>query len=63
MSERVNCVQCGRNDQDVPLIALQVKGDQAWICPQHLPLLIHKPHLLEGKLPGTENLQAADHDH
>jgi hypothetical protein len=27
-----------------------------WICPQHLPILIHKPVRLAEKLPGLENL-------
>jgi hypothetical protein len=32
-----------------------------WICPQHLPLLIHNPQQLAGKLAGAENLKPADH--
>ncbi len=29
-----------------------------WICPQHIPILIHDPSKLAGKLPGAEDMQA-----
>jgi len=54
---------CEREDREVPLIALRSQGVEAWICPQHLPILIHKPHSLAGKLSGVENLSAEGHDH
>jgi hypothetical protein len=31
------------------------------ICPQHLPVLIHNPQMLVGKLPGAEGLTPAEH--
>ncbi|MBU3926904.1 MAG: hypothetical protein KKB74_03795 [Bacteroidetes bacterium] len=52
------CVFCKRDEQEVPLIALDFKGNNYWICPQHIPVLIHNPDQLEGLLPGAENLQA-----
>jgi len=52
------CLVCNRNEQDVPLIQLDFKGNNYYICPQHLPVLIHDPDQLEGKLPGAEELQA-----
>lgn len=55
------CVVCEGTSQEIPLIALQYKDQQYYICPQHFPLLIHKPKSLEGKLPGVENLQAQEH--
>ena len=56
------CVYCERNSRQVPLIPLIFNGEQAWICPQHLPILIHKPQQLSGKLPGAENLEPAEGD-
>ncbi|MBG7609951.1 MAG: hypothetical protein IZT55_03705 [Anaerolineae bacterium] len=50
------CVHCQRSSDQVPLIALRYQDEDTWICPQHLPILIHKPHQLVGKLPGAENL-------
>jgi hypothetical protein len=62
MSEqKPSCVHCERSDEQVPLIPLTYKSEQYWICPQHLPMAIHKPQALVGKLPGAENLSAGEH--
>jgi hypothetical protein len=50
------CLYCKQSSQEVPLLRLEYRGAEAWICPQHLPLLIHKPTELVGILPGAENL-------
>ena len=57
------CLVCERDDQQVPLIQLLYGGQAYWICPQHFPLLIHKPEQLIGKLPGAEQLTPHEHDH
>jgi hypothetical protein len=57
------CVHCERDSQEVPLVALRYGDSEAWICPQHLPILIHKPQQLVGKLPGVENLSSEGHGH
>ena len=46
------CIYCEQNDQEVPLLSFQYQGEQYWICPQHLPILIHEPIQLAHKLPG-----------
>lgn len=62
MSEsKKECVVCARDSQQTPLIALDYCGKGYWICPQHLPVLIHHPEHLAGKLPGAENLSASEH--
>ena len=58
---RPNCVFCERNSDQVPLLTPNFQGKQISICPQHLPVLIHDPAQLIGKLPGAENLSPADH--
>ena len=61
---RYNCLNCGRSETDIPLVALRHAGQQAWICSQCLPTLIHQPQRLAGKLDGAENISpAAHHDH
>jgi hypothetical protein len=62
MSDRPvdTCVECGRGDGDTPLLALAYRGARVWICPQHLPILIHSPAKLAGKLAGAERLRPAD---
>jgi len=56
-----SCVQCGRDSDVVPLVRLRYRHADAWICPQHLPVLIHDPAKLVGKLGGVENLAPAEH--
>lgn len=45
----------------MPLIAFRFREADLWICPQHLPVLIHDPGRLVGILPGAEGLEPADH--
>lgn len=56
------CISCNRTSQEVPLIAIRHQGQELWICPQHLPILIHKPEQLAEKLPGATNLQGHNHE-
>ena len=50
------CLACDRDSDATPLICLEYRGAPLWICPQHMPLLIHQPDQLIGSLPGAENL-------
>ena len=60
-STPARCVQCERSSDEVPLVVLLYQGEQAWICPQHLPILIHRPDKLADKLPGAANLSPGEH--
>lgn len=55
------CLACGRSDRDTPLVQLLYQGAPLHICPQHLPVLIHNPIELVGKLDGAERLRPAEH--
>jgi hypothetical protein len=55
------CLACQRGADRTPLIALEYRDTQLWICPQHLPILIHDPAQLIGRLPGAEHLRPAEH--
>jgi len=57
------CAHCDRTSEEVPLLELKYKQQVSWICPQHLPVLIHKPQNLIGKMPGVEKLSAEGHGH
>ena len=61
-SSESRCLVCQQNSDAVPLLALTYKGASVWICPQHLPILIHNPQQLADILPGAESLHKADHD-
>ncbi len=57
------CLLCGRDATQTPLLTLDYQDSTFCICPQHLPVLIHDPSQLVGRLPGAENLRPADiHD-
>lgn len=53
------CLACDRTSDETPVICLEYRGDRLWICPQHMPLLIHQPDRLVGRLPGAEALKGA----
>jgi hypothetical protein len=53
------CIGCGKSSDETPLIPFEYLESKYWICPQHMPVLIHKPEELVGKLPGAENLNPA----
>ncbi|HNU82285.1 MAG TPA: hypothetical protein PKO05_02485 [Thermoanaerobaculia bacterium] len=57
------CLFCRRGEEATPLVNLSFRGEALWICPQHLPVLIHDPQRLVGILPGAELLSPAEHDH
>ena len=62
MNERV-CINCGKSEQETPLLHLSFKGESKQICGQCLPILIHKPHLLIEKLPGFIPPATPPHEH
>ena len=55
------CIACGRGSNDVPLLAVEFRGRHFHICSQHLPVLIHDPGQLVGRLEGAEALKPSDH--
>ena len=55
------CLVCERDSSATPLIPLEYREQRLWICPQHLPVLIHDPGQLVGRLPGAEQLRPAEH--
>jgi hypothetical protein len=53
------CLNCGRDEQQSPLISLRFRGENWFICPQCMPVLIHNPQRLVEKLPGAGDLAPA----
>ena len=52
-----NCIYCERGNNQVPILTLLYKGEQVYICVQHLPILIHEPEKLVAHLPGSDELK------
>jgi hypothetical protein len=61
--EAKQCLNCRRTEESVPLVTLQFMGGNVWMCPQCLPILIHSPQKLTGKLPGAEAMDGSEHGH
>lgn len=57
------CLNCNRSENEMPLINLQYKGDKFYICSGCMPMLLHSPAKLAGKLPDAEKIQPANHNH
>jgi len=57
------CLNCNASESEKPLLTIKFQGDEIYICPQCLPILIHKPATLANKLPGAENFGDAEHHH
>jgi hypothetical protein len=57
-----NCLSCNRSENEIPLVTLTYNSKPAFICSRCLPLLIHHPEQLIGKLKGAENIPPAEHN-
>ncbi len=57
------CLNCNRSEEQIPLLVMQFRNKTVHICPQCLPVLIHKPENLAEKLPGMEIIKPAEHEH
>lgn len=55
------CVMCGSGVDVAPLLMLEFRTGIFWVCAQHLPVLIHDPARLCGKLEGAEGLTPSDY--
>jgi hypothetical protein len=57
------CLNCDRTESEIPLINLQYKGERIFLCSGCLPILLHSPQKLVGKLADAEKILPARHDH
>jgi len=55
------CLNCNRSENEIPLVTLTYSAKPAYICSHCLPLLIHHPEQLIGRLEGAENIPPAEH--
>ena len=58
------CLNCGTSEEEKPLLTLKFRGEELYLCPQCMPIMIHKPHQLAEKLPGfAPPTGPAPHEH
>ena len=58
-----SCINCERSETEVPILRLRFNGEEAAICTSCLPVLIHKPERLVGRLEGAEVIEPSSHAH
>ena len=58
-----HCLNCNRTENQMPLVTLRYQGQPAFVCSQCMPVLIHQPEKLVGKLSGAEKLSGAPGHH
>jgi hypothetical protein len=60
-----SCLNCNCTEREYPLLKLTFDGKELFICPQCLPILIHKPYNLAEKIPDfappSSQIDADDH--
>lgn len=54
------CLSCNRLENEIPLVTLTYSAKPAYICSHCLPMLIHHPEQLIGRLEGAENIPPAE---
>jgi hypothetical protein len=58
------CLNCEKSECETPLLHLHYNGEELWICSQCLPILIHAPHKLIGKIENADRIKPAEqHKH
>lgn len=57
MSTDKVCIVCKKSSMETPVTKFYHKDTQFYICPQHIPILIHNPQELVGLLDGADKLQ------
>ena len=58
---RSTCLACGESSDHIPIVRVRYQGQDIGICPRHLPILIHDPARLAGRLAGAEGMEPAEH--
>lgn len=57
MSTNKKCIVCKKSSNETPVTKFDYRESEFYICPQHIPILIHNPQELIGLLDGADKLQ------
>jgi len=65
MESKKECLVCKKSHKEIPVTKFYYQETSFYICPQHIPVLIHDipvlihdPQKLVGLLPGADTMQA-----
>jgi hypothetical protein len=62
-NEEKTCLNCGKDEHQIPLLIITYKGKAACICSGCLPVLIHNPQKLSGGFEDADSIPASSHHH
>ena len=57
MSQNKECLVCKKASTETPVTKFYYQESEFYICPQHIPVLIHNPQELVGLLPNADKLE------
>jgi hypothetical protein len=57
MSQVKECLVCKTASTEIPVTKFYYQENEFFICPQHIPILIHNPQQLIGLLDGADNFK------
>ncbi len=57
MSSVKACLVCKKSSSETPVTKFYYQESEFYICPQHIPVLIHNPQVLVGLLDGADKLK------
>jgi len=57
MSKAKECLVCKTPSSEIPVTKFYYKGSEFYICPQHMPVIIHNPQELIGLLDGADKFK------
>lgn len=58
MSAQKECLVCKKTSEEIPVTKFYYKESEFYICPQHMPTIIHKPQELVGLIDGADTFEA-----
>ena len=59
MSQVKSCLLCKTSSSDIPVTKFYYQDSEFYICPQHMPVIIHNQKDLKGLLDGADNFEGA----
>lgn len=57
MAEAKQCLVCKKDSTETPVTKFYYQQSYFYICPQHIPVLIHNPQELVGLLPDADKFE------
>jgi recombinational DNA repair protein (RecF pathway) len=57
MSQVKECLVCKTSSTEIPVTKFYYQESEFFICPQHMPVIIHNPQQLIGLLEGADKFK------